>query len=227
MLGDPSARRAEPLSCAGARAQSWPRRPRRRGDRAALRLARPPGRLRRGRPVPLRRRRRAAARRRRADRRARRGPGPAEPRRDLPQGRVRRRDRRRDPRAAPAEVTPAVCKASAGAVEHLAIARVRNLADFLADAKARGRWMLRRRRRTRARPTRAPDYRGKVVLVLGSEGQRAAPAGRRPPATSSSRCRCAAGSSRSTSAPPPRCCCTTILQQRGLTRPHKLQLSAL
>ena len=31
-----------------------------------------------------------------------------------------------------AEVTPAVCKASAGAVEHLAIAQVRNLADFLA-----------------------------------------------------------------------------------------------
>jgi 23S rRNA (guanosine2251-2'-O)-methyltransferase len=39
-----------------------------------------------------------------------------------------------------AEVTPAVCKASAGAVEHLAIARVRNLADFLADAKQAGCW---------------------------------------------------------------------------------------
>ena len=39
-----------------------------------------------------------------------------------------------------AEVTPAVCKASAGAVEHLAIARVRNLADFLADAKGAGCW---------------------------------------------------------------------------------------
>jgi 23S rRNA (guanosine2251-2'-O)-methyltransferase len=37
-----------------------------------------------------------------------------------------------------ADVTPAVCKASAGAVEHLAIARVRNLADFLADAKVAG-----------------------------------------------------------------------------------------
>ena len=31
-----------------------------------------------------------------------------------------------------ADVTPAVCKASAGAVEHLAVAQVRNLADFLA-----------------------------------------------------------------------------------------------
>ena len=34
-----------------------------------------------------------------------------------------------------AEVTPAVCKASAGAVEHLPIARVRNLADWLGDAR--------------------------------------------------------------------------------------------
>src|SRR5439155_12132737 len=39
-----------------------------------------------------------------------------------------------------AEVTAAVCKASVGAVEHLPIARVRNLADFLADAKAAGCW---------------------------------------------------------------------------------------
>src|SRR5919106_4957718 len=34
-----------------------------------------------------------------------------------------------------ASVTPAACKASAGAVEHLAVARVRNLADWLAAAK--------------------------------------------------------------------------------------------
>ena len=39
-----------------------------------------------------------------------------------------------------AEVTPAVCKASAGAVEHLAIARVRNLADFLLEASRVGAW---------------------------------------------------------------------------------------
>ena len=64
---------------------------RRRGARAPLRLARPPGHLRRGRartatPTPTT----LLARRRRADRRARPGPGPAEPRRDLPHGRVRR-----------------------------------------------------------------------------------------------------------------------------------------
>jgi 23S rRNA (guanosine2251-2'-O)-methyltransferase len=39
-----------------------------------------------------------------------------------------------------AEVTPAACKASAGAVEHLRIARVRNVADFLEQARAAGCW---------------------------------------------------------------------------------------
>jgi 23S rRNA (guanosine2251-2'-O)-methyltransferase len=39
-----------------------------------------------------------------------------------------------------AEVSPAVCKASAGAVEHLRVARVRNMADFLADARRAGCW---------------------------------------------------------------------------------------
>ena len=79
-----------------------------------------------------------------------------------------------------AEVTPAVCKASAGAVEHLPIARVRNLADFLAEAKAAGCWSygaaagartpyraagLARRRRAGARrggPGAAPAGRGGV-----------------------------------------------------------------
>src|SRR4029079_17243676 len=41
-----------------------------------------------------------------------------------------------------AEVTPAVCKASAGAVEHLPVARVRNLADFLGAAKEAGAWVF-------------------------------------------------------------------------------------
>ena len=36
-----------------------------------------------------------------------------------------------------AEVTPAVCRASAGAVEYLAIARVANLATWLLSAKER------------------------------------------------------------------------------------------
>jgi 23S rRNA (guanosine2251-2'-O)-methyltransferase len=99
-----------------------------------------------------------------------------------------------------AEVTPAACKASAGAVEHLRIARVRNVADFLADARGAGCWCYgasaeeddgsadasTRGGASRARdaPTRAnsgagaatvaydvPDYTGVgVALVLGSEG---------------------------------------------------------
>ncbi len=69
-----------------------------------------------------------------------------------------------------AEVTPAVCKASAGAVEHLRVARVRNLADFL-GARAEGGLLVLRRERRRRHPYHRPDYRGGVVLVLGSEGR--------------------------------------------------------
>jgi 23S rRNA (guanosine2251-2'-O)-methyltransferase len=75
-----------------------------------------------------------------------------------------------------AEVTPAVCKASAGAVEHLPVARVRNMADFLADARRAGCWCYGasaaddRQERVPV-PYDRPDYRGSgVVLVLGSEG---------------------------------------------------------
>jgi 23S rRNA (guanosine2251-2'-O)-methyltransferase len=98
-----------------------------------------------------------------------------------------------------AEVTPAVCKASAGAVEHLRVARVRNLADFLAEARRAGCWCygagVPATAGTQDPPGReggrdatgrapaggspgerapvaydTPDYSGGVVLVLGSEG---------------------------------------------------------
>ena len=69
-----------------------------------------------------------------------------------------------------AEVTPAVCKASAGAVEHLAIARVRNVADFLAAAKAAGCWCYGAAADART-PYDAPDYKGGVALVMGAEGR--------------------------------------------------------
>ena len=59
-----------------------------------------------------------------------------------------------------AEVTPAVCKASAGAVEHLPIARVRNLADWLGAAKQARRLGLRRRRPTPPCPTTSPTTAG-------------------------------------------------------------------
>jgi 23S rRNA (guanosine2251-2'-O)-methyltransferase len=75
-----------------------------------------------------------------------------------------------------AEVTAAVCKASAGAVEHLPVARVRNMSDFLAQAREAGCWTY-GASAADASPDRppvpydAPDYGGSgVVLVLGSEG---------------------------------------------------------
>ena len=69
-----------------------------------------------------------------------------------------------------AQVTPAVCRASAGAVEHLAVARVRNLADFLAAAKREGAWTYGAEAGA-GTPHWEPDYNGRVVLVLGSEGK--------------------------------------------------------
>lgn len=69
-----------------------------------------------------------------------------------------------------AEVTPAVCKASAGAVEHLPIARVRNVADFLLQARKHGCWVYGAGAVEGAVPHEQPRYDGGVVLVFGSEG---------------------------------------------------------
>ena len=70
-----------------------------------------------------------------------------------------------------AQVTPVVCRASAGAVEHLSIARVRNLADYLASAKEQpGTWIYGAAASEEAVSYEQPDYSGRVVLVLGSEG---------------------------------------------------------
>ena len=69
-----------------------------------------------------------------------------------------------------ADVTPSVCKASAGAVEHLPVARVGNLADWLTAAKEREAWVYGAAVEG-AVPYEQPDYRGRVVLVLGSEGR--------------------------------------------------------
>jgi 23S rRNA (guanosine2251-2'-O)-methyltransferase len=69
-----------------------------------------------------------------------------------------------------AEVTPAACKTSAGAVEHLPIARTRNVADFLAQAKQAGAWVYGAAANSPVSYDE-PDYRGRVVLVMGSEGR--------------------------------------------------------
>jgi 23S rRNA (guanosine2251-2'-O)-methyltransferase len=68
-----------------------------------------------------------------------------------------------------AQVTPVVCKTSAGAVEHLPVARVRNIADYLASARDAGAWIY--GADASGIPYDQPDYTGKVVLVLGAEGR--------------------------------------------------------
>jgi 23S rRNA (guanosine2251-2'-O)-methyltransferase len=68
-----------------------------------------------------------------------------------------------------ASVTAAACKASAGAVEHLPVARIRNLADWLAEAKERGAWAYGASAEAERRYTDV-DWSGRAVLVLGSEG---------------------------------------------------------
>ena len=69
-----------------------------------------------------------------------------------------------------AEVTAVACKASAGAVEHLEIARVRNLADWLAEAKDAGFWIWGADAEASGAPWDA-DLSGPTVLVLGGEGK--------------------------------------------------------
>jgi 23S rRNA (guanosine2251-2'-O)-methyltransferase len=69
-----------------------------------------------------------------------------------------------------AEVTPATCKASAGAVEHLEIARVRNVADWLVEAKKAGFWIWGADAEADDPPW-GVDLSGPTVLVLGGEGK--------------------------------------------------------
>lgn len=69
-----------------------------------------------------------------------------------------------------AAVTAAACKASAGAVEHLSVAHVRNLADWLGAAKAAGFWIWGADAEAESPPWTA-DLTGPTVLVLGGEGK--------------------------------------------------------
>lgn len=68
-----------------------------------------------------------------------------------------------------ASVTAAAAKASAGAVEHLQVARVRNLADWIASAQEAGAWVYGADAAAEA-PYSTLDFSGRVVLVLGGEG---------------------------------------------------------
>jgi len=75
------------------------------------------------------------------------------------------------PRRRAAAITAVACKASAGAVEHLPVARVGNLADWLGrEAKDAGAWVYGADASAPA-PHSDADLTGKVVLVLGGEGK--------------------------------------------------------
>jgi 23S rRNA (guanosine2251-2'-O)-methyltransferase len=69
-----------------------------------------------------------------------------------------------------AAVTAATCKASAGAVEHLDVVHVRNLADWLAEAKKAGFWIWGADADAKEAPWQV-DLKGPTVLVFGGEGK--------------------------------------------------------
>jgi 23S rRNA (guanosine2251-2'-O)-methyltransferase len=69
-----------------------------------------------------------------------------------------------------ATVTPAVCRASAGAVEHVSVAVVPNLARYLAEVKRGDLWVF-GAVGDGATPMWETDLRGGVALVFGAEGK--------------------------------------------------------
>ncbi len=77
-----------------------------------------------------------------------------------------------------AMVTPAVCRASAGAVEHLAIAVVPNLARYLGEVKRGDLWIY-GAVGDGAKPMWETDLSGGLALVFGAEGKGLRPLVRR------------------------------------------------
>jgi 23S rRNA (guanosine2251-2'-O)-methyltransferase len=67
-------------------------------------------------------------------------------------------------------ITPAVSRASAGAVEHLAIAQMTNLAQTLRWLKERGVWIVGVEEHPQAQDYRNLAYDMPLALVVGSEG---------------------------------------------------------
>jgi 23S rRNA (guanosine2251-2'-O)-methyltransferase len=70
-----------------------------------------------------------------------------------------------------ARVTAAVCHASAGAVEHVKVAVVTNLARYLAEVKGATLWVYAAATDEGATPMWQTDLTGGVALVLGAEGR--------------------------------------------------------
>lgn len=68
-------------------------------------------------------------------------------------------------------VTPAVVSASAGAVEHLRVARVTNLARTMEELKRQDVWIAGLEASDEAQLYDEADLRGPLALVVGSEGR--------------------------------------------------------
>jgi 23S rRNA (guanosine2251-2'-O)-methyltransferase len=77
-----------------------------------------------------------------------------------------------------ARVTPAVCKASAGAVEHVPVAVVPNLARYLAEVKRDDLWVYAAAGEADT-PMWNADLSGGIALVFGAEGRGLRPLVRR------------------------------------------------
>ncbi len=67
-------------------------------------------------------------------------------------------------------VTPAAVRASAGAAEHLQIARVANLVSVMERLKQINVWTTGLEALPESKPYTAIDYKGKICIVIGSEG---------------------------------------------------------
>lgn len=74
------------------------------------------------------------------------------------------------PKRRAASVTPAVSRASAGAVEHLSIAQVPNIAQTIVELKEAGVWVFGVERAPGSVPYSQVDFHGPLALVIGSEG---------------------------------------------------------
>ncbi|RLC96537.1 MAG: 23S rRNA (guanosine(2251)-2'-O)-methyltransferase RlmB [Chloroflexi bacterium] len=68
-------------------------------------------------------------------------------------------------------ITPAVVNASAGAVEHLLVAQVTNLVDAIGRLKASDVWVAGLEAVRGAQLYHQADLRGRLALVVGSEGE--------------------------------------------------------
>ncbi len=74
------------------------------------------------------------------------------------------------PKKRAAQITPAVVRASAGATEHLSIFRIGNVANLVDSLKDAGYWAVALDGDGDERWDRV-DYRGRIVLIVGSEGK--------------------------------------------------------